>query len=106
MIVTVFRSRLNPEAAEEYGRWAEHIATLARSMPGYISHKGFTAQDGERVTLVEFEGEEHVRAWAAHPVHLEAMSLGRKGFYTEYRIQVCSVLRQSAFQSDPNLSAF
>ena len=23
-------------------------------MPGYISHKGFTADDGERVTIVEF----------------------------------------------------
>jgi len=31
------------------------MGELARSMPGYLSHKGFVADDGERVTLVEFD---------------------------------------------------
>jgi len=44
MIVTVFRSRLMPGVREEYG-----MIELAETMPGYISHKGFFADDGERV---------------------------------------------------------
>jgi hypothetical protein len=36
-------------------------------MPGYISHKGFFADDGERVTVVEFEHEEGMRAWRVAP---------------------------------------
>lgn len=99
MVVTVFRSRLNPEAADEYSQWAERMDELARSMPGYLSHKGFTAPDGERVTLVEFESEEHVRAWSAHPDHVQAKKKGRGAFYLEYRIQVCKVLRESAFSA-------
>ena len=55
MIVTVFRSRLRPGVREEYVALVERMNELARSMPGYISHKGFFAEDGERVTVVEFD---------------------------------------------------
>jgi len=75
MIVTVFRSRVKSEAQEEYARWAARMGEIARHMPGYISHKGFLAEDGERVTIVEFESEQAQRAWSLHPEHLEA----RKG---------------------------
>ena len=97
MIVTVFRSRLNPEAQEEYMQWAARMGELAKTIPGYISHKVFVAQDGERVTIVEFETEEGMRAWATHPEHVEAKKKGRKTFFSEYRVQVCSVNRDSAF---------
>jgi len=63
MIVTVFRSRLRPGVREEYVALVEKIAAIARTMPGYISHKGFFAEDGERVTIVEFEHDEGMRAW-------------------------------------------
>lgn len=96
MIVTVFRSRLNPAHTDTYERWAQRMEELARAMPGHLSHKGFTAADGERVTIVEFDSEEHQRAWAEHPEHREARRLGREAFYTEYSIQVCQRLRGHA----------
>ena len=57
MILTVFRSRLRPEAQAEYGELAPQMSKLARSMPRYKSHKVFVAEDGERLTLVEFEDD-------------------------------------------------
>lgn len=100
MIVTVFRTRIKPEAQEEYGQWAKRMSELARSMPGYLSHKGFAADDGERLTLVEFESEEAMRAWAVHPEHVEAKKKGRKDFYLEYRVQICTIMRDSHFKAD------
>lgn len=97
MIVTVFRSRLRPEAADEYATWSGRMNELARTMPGYLSHKGFTAPDGERVTIVEFADEESQRGWRRQAEHLEAQQKGRTEFYSEYRIQVCTVMRQSEF---------
>ena len=97
MIITVFRSRVRPEAQEEYGRWAARMSELARRMPGYISHKGFVAEDGERVTIVEFESEETQRAWSLHAEHVGAKKKGRADFYSEYRIQICTVQRDSSF---------
>ena len=67
MIVTVFRSRLRPGVREEYVALVERMAALAATMPGYVSHKGFFADDGERVTIVEFEHEEGMRAWRTNP---------------------------------------
>lgn len=97
MVITVFRSRLKPQAREEYERWAERMSELAGAMPGYISHKAFLAEDGERVTIVEFDSEQAHRAWRLHPEHVEAQKKGRADFYSEYRIQVCSLQRESRF---------
>jgi heme-degrading monooxygenase HmoA len=97
MIVTVFRSRLKPESQQEYMQWSARMSELAKTMPGYISHKGFVAEDGERVTIVEFESEEAQRAWSVKAEHVEAKKKGRKDFYSEYRLQVCSVQREMIF---------
>ena len=97
MIVTVFRSRLNPGVQDEYGPMAARMSALAKSMPGYISHKGFVAEDGERVTIVEFENEESLQAWSRHAEHVEAKQKGRSSFYAEYRVLTCQVIRERAF---------
>ncbi|AZO81207.1 hypothetical protein BLM15_04765 [Bosea sp. Tri-49] len=93
MIVTVFRSRLNPEAQSEYATMAKRMSELARTIPGYISHKGFTAEDGERVTIVEFESEDALRAWRIHPEHAKAKKHGIESFFSGYSVQICNVLR-------------
>jgi heme-degrading monooxygenase HmoA len=101
MIVTVFRSRLLPEAAQaqsEYAQWSKRMSDIAVTMPGYISHKGFVAEDGERLTLVEFESEAALGAWSAHPEHRAAKKNGRQRFYTDYHVQVCNLVRESKFK--------
>lgn len=97
MIVTVFRSRLNPETHAEYSALAPKIAALAQTMPGYIAHKSFVAEDGERVTIVEFEDEASQRNWSTNAEHAQAKKAGRNSLYTEYSIQVCTVTRESRF---------
>ncbi len=73
------------------------MSELAKGMPGYISHKGFLSDDGEKVTIVEFESEETQRAWALQPDHVGAKKKGRTDFYSEYKVQTCSLLRESKF---------
>ena len=101
MIVTVFRSRLSPDLREEYVALADRMNELARAMPGYISHKGFFADDGERVTIVEFESEETMRAWRMHPEHVAAQRAGRDKYYTAYSVQICEVIRFLAAHGAP-----
>jgi heme-degrading monooxygenase HmoA len=100
MIITVFRSRLRPGVKEEYVTLAERMNELAKTMPGYISHKGFTADDGERVTIVEFEHEEGMRAWRMNPEHRVAQKKARESYYSEYSVQVCELERESKFNGD------
>ena len=97
MIVTVFRSRLDPAQAEAYAATSQAMKALVDKMPGLISYKTFEAKDGERVTVVEFADEQSHNAWRDLPAHRKAMQLGRDKFYLEYKVQVCDVKRESAF---------
>jgi heme-degrading monooxygenase HmoA len=93
MIVTIFRTRLNPGVQEEYGPMAKRMRERAQGVAGYVSHKGFVAEDGERVTIVEFESEEALRAWQVDREHGKAKRRGIESFFSEYKFQICSVIR-------------
>ncbi len=97
MLITVFRSRLKPGVRDEYVALVAEMEKLARTMPGYISHKGFFADDGERVTIVEFEHEEGLKAWRTNPQHIAAQKLARQKYYTAYQVKVCKLDRESKF---------
>jgi heme-degrading monooxygenase HmoA len=97
MVIVVFRSRLREEAREEYEQLVEEIDRLAEAMPGFLAKKTFTAPDGERASIIEFESEEALLAWRNHPRHLAAQQRGREAFYAWYRVQVCTPLRSYAF---------
>lgn len=99
MIVTVLRSRLVPGILDEYGPTARRMSELARTIPGYVSHKGFVAEDGERVTIVEFETEEALQDWKVHPEHREAKRIGFKKFYSVFSYQICKVTHARAWES-------
>lgn len=102
MIVTVFRSRLLPGVKDDYVSLANRMNELAQTMPGYISHKGFFADDGERVTVVEFESEEGMRAWRMNPEHRAAQKKARDVYYSEYSVQICDVVRETKFKREDN----
>lgn len=97
MILTVFRSRLKDDIHDEYDHFVSTTSRLAEQAPGFLGHKMFVAEDGERVTLVEFDSIEAQRAWSLSSEHKAAAIAGRRGFYAEYRIQICTVDRDSKF---------
>ncbi len=98
MHVIVFRSRLREDLVEsEYESRAQELREIGGQMPGFVSLKNFVAEDGERLSLVEFESGADVKGWARHPDHIQAQREGRERFYSEYHIQVCEELRRSDF---------
>jgi len=97
MLITVFRSHLKPGLTEEYNAAVQRMSELAETMPGYISHKTFFAQDGERCTIVEFEHEDGLRTWRTNAEHLAAQKNARLKYYTEYSVRVCTLDRESRF---------
>ncbi|WP_432479646.1 antibiotic biosynthesis monooxygenase family protein [Nocardioides sp. GXQ0305] len=100
-VMTVFRSRLRTEGAAAYAAHAARISALARTMPGYVEHKVFTADDGERVTLVRFADRASHDAWARHPDHRVAQRAGVTDYYEEYSIAVGDVDRTHAWHREP-----
>ncbi len=98
MVVTVFRSRIRPENADQFHELADRMLKLAEAMPGFISYKSFIAADGERCSIIEFESPEHLQAWRQQPEHQQAMRIGRERFYLEYSSHIAEPTRSSKFE--------
>jgi heme-degrading monooxygenase HmoA len=98
-IVTVFRSWLDPTDRVRYEEIAREIEAIARQMDGFVEFKTFTAQNGERLSLVIFASSETHAAWRDHPEHRRAQHLGRSRFYRSYDILVCRLLKRRRFEA-------
>ncbi len=75
---------------------------LAKSIPGFVSYKAFTAPDGERASFHEWESAEQLEAWRQHPEHVVMQSIGRERYYEEYTIYVMDSPRVTRFARSLN----
>ena len=100
MIVVVFRSRLRAGDTSAYEATAVRMDELAHQQPGFRSIKTFSAEDGERVSIVEFDTLEAVNAWRANAEHREAQRRGRSEFYADYSLQTCELIREAKFAAE------
>jgi heme-degrading monooxygenase HmoA/ketosteroid isomerase-like protein len=98
--VIVFRSRLRDGVADDYNRHAEAVYERAIKMKGFVDAKDFTADDGERLALIEWDSSDNLAIWRDEESHRAAQQLGRDRYYSEYRIQICSEVRSSKFDGE------
>ena len=97
-VVTVFRSRLRDDAYDNgYRERAAEMIERATQLPGFLEHKSFTADDGERVSIVRFASQEAHDQWARDPAHRAVQQQGRDDFYLEYSVTVADVRRERAW---------
>jgi heme-degrading monooxygenase HmoA len=101
MRVVVFRNRLRAGVAARFDEHAGKVYELAREMPGFVSSKDFVAEDGERLTVIEFDSAESLEAWRVQPDHYAAQRQGRDDYFDEYSLQVCELIRESKFKRAP-----
>jgi heme-degrading monooxygenase HmoA len=97
MQVIVFRSRMRPGAGQQLIAAGTRMYQLASTMPGFLSYKDFRAEDGELVSLVEFDTESNLRAWREHPEHRQVQARAREALLSEYSVQVCRLERAVRF---------
>jgi heme-degrading monooxygenase HmoA len=100
-VVVIFKTHLRAGADEEaYRRTSRRMHELVDQIPGFISIKAYTAEDGESIDLVRFETDDALRVWKEQPEHLEAQRRGREEFYDHYSVQACKVVRDYEFRID------
>ena len=102
MLVVLFRSKLVYTARSDgYSEMADEMDQMARTMPGFIDLKAFTAEDGERLTVVWWQDEETLRAWREAARHRVAQRLGRERWYEYYKVDVAEIVRRKEFARTP-----
>jgi heme-degrading monooxygenase HmoA len=101
--ITVFRSRLRDDVPDRYGELAAELRAKAGALPGFVEHKVFVADDGERLTLVTFASAEDEGLWRVDAEHRAAQQEGRDHFYDEYDVAVCEVQRRHRWRRRPEV---
>lgn len=99
-VVTVFRSRRREGSETAYRELSAAMQAAARSVPGFVDFKTFTAEDGEHVSVVTFASLESHQVWRNDQRHRQAQRQGREEFYDEYSIQVGECTHTSQWSSD------
>lgn len=92
MHIEVFRYRVNPEFQGEFEELYERMAGLIKGLSGYIGHKVYTADDGEKLLVGYFKDFETVEEWDRHPEHKYAKERGKKDVFAEYEVMVGEVV--------------
>lgn len=97
MVIVLFRSMLTAEAGDDYATMAGEMLARARTLPGFIDFKSFSADDGEHLAVIRWESQELLRAWTDDLRHVVAQRLGREKWYEYFRVEVAEVARSYGF---------
>jgi heme-degrading monooxygenase HmoA len=97
MLVILFRSKLTAPAGEDYSRMADAMFAHATTFPGFVEVKSFTAEDGERLTVVWWQDEDTLKVWATDAKHRAAQQAGRDRWYEYYKMDVAQIVRVGNF---------
>ena len=97
MLVVLFRSRLTEAAGADYESMNDELEETARNAPGFVDMKSYSADDGERLTVVRWKDPETLKQWREVARHREAQRIGRERWYQWYRIEVAELVRDSSF---------
>ena len=99
MVIVIFRSRLKGGDELAYQEMLGKMVARVQASPGYISHKGYVSEDGERVTIVRFKSDEDALAWKNDPEHQVAQKLGRERWYEWFHVEVAKLEREYKFEA-------
>jgi heme-degrading monooxygenase HmoA len=96
MVVVTFRNRMAPGVDEqEYGQRVGKLFELVAAMPGFRGIRSYASEDGERMSVIEFDSHESLAAWRENAEHAIAQELGKQKYYSEYHLQICELVREA-----------
>ncbi len=99
MFLVVFRNRKRADMDEAaYAADAVRMEELARTQPGFLSFKSYTAGDGEVVAISEWADEASARNWGRQQDHALVQRRGRDAYYESYTLFACDAPRIHHFE--------
>lgn len=81
-----------------YEQMAQVMFDLATKQPGFLGLE--SARDGLGITVSYWDSVEAIKAWQRNSSHLIAQQRGRAEWYQAYKVRVCRVERDYAFERD------
>ena len=100
-VAVIFELTPAPGRTQDYLDLAAGLADEVGKFDGFISIERFESitRPGNFVSISFWRDEEAVRKWRNVQKHREAQAKGRGGIFSEYRLRVCTVLRDYTMRS-------
>jgi heme-degrading monooxygenase HmoA len=86
------------EVDNGYEKMADAMFGLATKQPGFLGFE--SARSGLGITVSYWDSPESISAWQRNSSHLVAQQRGRADWYQAFKVRVCRVERDYAFQRD------
>jgi heme-degrading monooxygenase HmoA len=91
MFLVIFRNRKRADIdADAYIHDAVAMEALAAEQPGFLLFRSYTADDGEVLSMSEWEDEAAAMAWSRNAEHLVVQRRGRDEYYADYTLYTCA----------------
>ena len=91
----IFTSVRTPGDESAYAAMSDKMIELARQQPGFLGVEH--ARDSLGITISYWDSLESIKAWKSHSEHRLAQEEGKRNWYKSYRIRICKVEREYAF---------
>jgi heme-degrading monooxygenase HmoA len=96
----VFTSVRTPVDEAGYAVMAERMVELAAEQPGFLGVESVRGPDGVGITVSYWASREAIDRWGADARHRVAQETGRARWYEAYRLRVCRVEDDVAFEGE------
>ncbi|MBD3734767.1 MAG: antibiotic biosynthesis monooxygenase [Sphingopyxis sp.] len=98
MFLVIFRNRKRADIdVDAYIHDAVAMEASAAEQPGFLLFRSYTADDGEVLSMSEWETAEHAAAWSRNAEHLMVQRRGRAEYYESYTLYTCDMPRVHRF---------
>jgi heme-degrading monooxygenase HmoA len=92
VFVVIFKAKIRRLDAA-YAGTAARMRELALRDFGCIEFNAVT-EGLDELALSYWPSEENIKAWRAHPEHVEAQRLGKQFWYESYSVQIAEISRE------------
>ncbi|MFB9248038.1 antibiotic biosynthesis monooxygenase family protein [Sphaerisporangium melleum] len=94
----IFEFWFDPDDQETFEEYLAEATRLREALPavdGFAGIERFTSvsEPGKFIAIGFFRDEDAVAAWRNTPAHRRAQELGRRRFFTRYRLRMAEVVR-------------
>jgi heme-degrading monooxygenase HmoA len=77
------------------------MEAVARTQKGFIAYRRYMGDDGEGLSMTEWETEADAHAWGRHPEHVAVQAKGRADYYESYVVYTCVDPQLRRFEREP-----
>lgn len=98
MFLIVFRNRKREDIdADAYLDDSMEMEVLAAQQPGFLAFRSYTSDDGEVLSISEWESESTALAWSQNAKYRIVQQRGVEEYYESYTLYLCDSPRVHSF---------